>query len=187
MRIDHLLLAHADVPSVIAAAIARVHYIAIQLRSSDPTFDAIPAAISTQVLMNYSLIAATIPCLKPFVISFNTGWGQGNHGKGSSYVLNSLTKRNGGDSGAPKSQTLASHHSQTGNNLRLRPDVHEHNWTIAHDDKETQSGRGEEADGSVASKESQQMIIRRTAGWSVKYEADDASPPPPTDQIGIAG
>lgn len=34
-------------------------------------------------------MAATIPCLKPFVIAFNTGWGQGIRKNGESYYYNS--------------------------------------------------------------------------------------------------
>ncbi|KAJ5199532.1 hypothetical protein N7472_004736 [Penicillium cf. griseofulvum] len=40
------------------------------LRSSD-------AMIVTAALLHCSIMVSTIPCLKPFVIVFNTGWGQG--------------------------------------------------------------------------------------------------------------
>lgn len=175
--------------SVIIAAIVRLQYVAIQLRSENPTFDGIPAGICTQVLMNYSLIAATIPCLKPFVISFNTGWGQGSQGKGSSYVLESFGQQKGGNSEAPRSGNLTSHtkHSQTGNEMSLRPDPHEHNWTIAHEDNEARSTRAVDANGSVASKESQQMFIRQTAAWSVHYESDEPVTLPSSKDIGLAG
>ncbi|KAJ5198662.1 uncharacterized protein N7498_007779 [Penicillium cinerascens] len=33
--------------------------------------------IATAALLHCSIMMATVPCLKPFVISFNTGWGQG--------------------------------------------------------------------------------------------------------------
>jgi hypothetical protein len=33
--------------------------------------------ITTAVLLHYSIMVSTVPCLKPFVIAFNTGWGQG--------------------------------------------------------------------------------------------------------------
>ncbi|PYH69378.1 uncharacterized protein BO88DRAFT_461610 [Aspergillus vadensis CBS 113365] len=39
--------------------------------------------VATEVLLHSSLMAATVPCLKPFVIAFNTGWGQGGQKDGS--------------------------------------------------------------------------------------------------------
>lgn len=174
---------------VILTAIVRVHYIALQLRSSDPTFDWVPAGICTQVLMNYSLMAATFPCLKPFVISFNTGWGQGNQGIGSSYVLESFSRQKRDGSRGLKSDNIVSDskHSKPVNNFPLRPDPHTHNWSIGHDGNQIRPARGEDADGSMTSQESQQMIIRRTAGWSVKYETDDSLSAAPSKEIGIAG
>ncbi|PYI01647.1 hypothetical protein BO78DRAFT_245724 [Aspergillus sclerotiicarbonarius CBS 121057] len=39
--------------------------------------------VATEVLLHSSLMAATVPCLKPFVMAFNTGWGQGGQKEGS--------------------------------------------------------------------------------------------------------
>ncbi|RAL03359.1 uncharacterized protein BO80DRAFT_17455 [Aspergillus ibericus CBS 121593] len=39
--------------------------------------------VATEVLLHGSLMAATVPCLKPFVMAFNTGWGQGGQKEGS--------------------------------------------------------------------------------------------------------
>lgn len=36
-----------------------------------------PTLIATEVLLHCSIMLATVPCLKPFIIAFNTGWGQG--------------------------------------------------------------------------------------------------------------
>jgi hypothetical protein len=181
-------LAQAYLFSVIVAAIVRLPYIARQLRSSDPTFDSVPAGICTEVLMHYSLIAATIPCLKPFVISFNTGWGQGNQGQGSSYVLESYVQKKGGHSLGMKSDNVISqsNHSQAETDLPLRPDPHAHNWSIIVDDHKTPSSRREEADGSVGSRESQQMFIRQTAAWSVRYDVDESASTVPSTEIAVA-
>lgn len=35
------------------------------------------AIVATAALLHCSIMMSTVPCLKPFVISFNTGWGQG--------------------------------------------------------------------------------------------------------------
>lgn len=52
--------------------------------------------VATEGLLHGSLMAATVPCLKPFVIAFNTGWGQGGPKEGS-YLRS-------GTSGGPSSQ-----------------------------------------------------------------------------------
>jgi hypothetical protein len=43
--------------------------------SSDPTFDGVIFAICTQVELSYSIMGATIPSLKPFLMQLDTAWG----------------------------------------------------------------------------------------------------------------
>jgi hypothetical protein len=137
--------------SVIVITIVRVTYLNGSLRSPDPTLSTVNAALCTQVLLHYSLIAATIPCLKPFVISFNTGWGQGSQGKASGYVYRS-------GHGGSKSNTLTS-------GSREFPGQHASN--AAH---KSRKDRKDAAD-SVSSHESQMMIIRETRAWTVEHES----------------
>jgi hypothetical protein len=61
-------------------SIVRVIYLKSALQSSDPTLAGVDAAVLTEVLLHYSIMAATIPCLKSFIISFNTGWLKGEYG-----------------------------------------------------------------------------------------------------------
>jgi len=60
---------------VIAACVLRLHYLAYSLDSSDPTFDTVLFVTWTEVELAYSIMAATIPCLKPFVSQLNTYYG----------------------------------------------------------------------------------------------------------------
>lgn len=64
--------------AVIIISIIRMAYLTKALQTSDFYLHGVGTVICTQILMHYSLIASTIPCLKPFVISFNTGSQQGS-------------------------------------------------------------------------------------------------------------
>lgn len=59
---------------VIAATIARLFYINPATNTSrDATFDAVNYNILTQVVLSISILTACIPCLKPFLDSFDSG------------------------------------------------------------------------------------------------------------------
>ncbi|KAJ5438972.1 uncharacterized protein N7458_009970 [Penicillium daleae] len=62
---------------VIILVILRQTYLDRSLFHSDPSLHLSDALITTAVLLHYSIMVSTVPCLKPFVIAFNTGWGQG--------------------------------------------------------------------------------------------------------------
>ncbi|KAJ5706973.1 hypothetical protein N7488_006774 [Penicillium malachiteum] len=71
---------------LIILIILRQTYLNDALHHPDPAFTLSNVVISTAVLLHCSIMIATVPCLKPFVISFNTGWGQGvNSSNGNSY------------------------------------------------------------------------------------------------------
>ncbi|KAE8154091.1 hypothetical protein BDV25DRAFT_167808 [Aspergillus avenaceus] len=75
--------------SIIVLAIIRQLYINQAFAAYNNPVYVADAVIMTEVLLHCSLIAATIPCLKPFVASFDTGWGQGTARKGQSSYVNS--------------------------------------------------------------------------------------------------
>lgn len=133
-----------------------------------------------QVHEDYVIITSTVPCLKPFMIACNTGWGHaaphtGDGSKGAksgSYALNSITK-----SGARN--TLTSFPQLDSSDKQ--PVHHAHGDTITasgdtprvlvdHQPEPTP----DETSHSIASNDSQQMIIRREVGWTVTY--DDETP-----------
>ncbi|OAX82275.1 hypothetical protein ACJ72_03369 [Emergomyces africanus] len=60
-------------PVIILAAL-RIFYLQKQQKMDDPIFYGVDPSVCMEVELHYSLIAATIPCLKPFVKSFNTGY-----------------------------------------------------------------------------------------------------------------
>ncbi|KAM5471699.1 hypothetical protein MferCBS49748_001870 [Microsporum ferrugineum] len=125
----------------------------------DPTLSMVPYVIWTEILLHYSIMAATIPCLKPFFIAFNTGWGQGSHKRTSRYPpYNSRTS------------------SKTGPNFsnKLGKIMGSPQSDFRNDTSGTRSisqalNRG--GAPSVESHESQQMIIRETRGWTVEHES----------------
>ena len=71
---------------MIAPAILRQTYLNRAYTSQTILFDISNAVVTTEVLLHCSIMAATIPCLKAFVIAFNTGWGHGTkRGEGRYY------------------------------------------------------------------------------------------------------
>lgn len=86
----------------------RIHYLQNNiLQDADTTFASINAVIATQVVLHFSLIAATIPCMKPFLAAFENDLGYnvksmvGASGSGSrhardggGYILHSVSHHN---------------------------------------------------------------------------------------------
>lgn len=86
--------------SVILIAIIRQTYINYAFHDGPVVFSISNAVIATEVLLHCSIMAATIPCLKPFVMAFNTGWGQGTKRNGGSYYSRSGASGSHSASGA---------------------------------------------------------------------------------------
>jgi len=63
---------------VIALCALRIHYFFDAFYSSDPTFDGAFYATWTQAELAFSIMASTIPCLKPLMSQLNTNWGGKN-------------------------------------------------------------------------------------------------------------
>ncbi|GBF59566.1 hypothetical protein TMEN_581 [Trichophyton mentagrophytes] len=129
----------------------------------NPTISMVPYVIWTEILLHYSIMAATIPCLKPFFIAFNTGWGQGSHKRSSRYL-----PYNSGSS------------SKTGPNFpnKFGKIIGTSQADFRNDASGTRTlshtlNRGEAP--SIESHESQQMIIRETRGWTVEHESFEMS------------
>lgn len=153
--------------------ILRLHYLHPALVSLDPTFNAVFESIWMEVEQHYSIIASTIPCLKPFMVACNTGWGHvppqtGDATtalrSGGSYGLRSLDKsgikntvKSYNGSKDKEEQTLRGKSSTTP--MHVDPQANHH-----------QEQNGDETSQSIASNDSTQMIIRREVGWTVTYE-----------------
>ena len=68
-----VILGFASRLPLIAIAVIRLITLSWTLTSATFTFDFIQSEITTQAEMCYSVVSATIPCLRIFVQSFNTG------------------------------------------------------------------------------------------------------------------
>jgi hypothetical protein len=93
------------------------------LHSPNPTLDGVAATICRQTEIFYAIMASTIPCLRPFLASFFTGFGamggetviagsqvgSGSHSRGekgsSSYALGSMQSSSGDSSSATAAGT----------------------------------------------------------------------------------
>ncbi|KAK2743765.1 hypothetical protein FQN57_004702 [Myotisia sp. PD_48] len=151
-------------PVVVTSAI-RIHYINLIKDFQDPTLTFTTAILCTEVLVHYSLMAATIPCLKPFVISFNTGWGRGSQTTGKAY--NSYHSSEG--SATTRNQNMPARPSnRMGYTSDIRQDI-SHNNTIKAGES---SGRDRDRDISeIGSQNPEHMFIRQTTAWTIEHEA----------------
>ena len=79
---------------VIALAALQIHYLATKLSSNNETLAGAPTTICRQTEIFYAIMASTIPCLRPFLASFFTGFGaMGNDTViAGSQVINSREK-----------------------------------------------------------------------------------------------
>lgn len=149
--------------------IFRLVFVRRSMDSPDATFGFTESAIATQVVMHFSIMAATFPCFRQFLQAFDSGLGATTKistelGTGSrsrsGYVLQSLsTARDDG------------HHD--GNNTRqarLRPDSTAQIITEVTAQPRRQAAGDER---SIESDGSDKAIIRRTQQWEVRYETRD--------------
>ncbi|GAB1732402.1 hypothetical protein NU195Hw_g741t1 [Hortaea werneckii] len=74
-RKGKVVLAFALRFPLIPVSIVRLEYINEELGSSNPTLTGAVAGVLTQLAIFYSLMAATLPCLRPFLAGFVTNYG----------------------------------------------------------------------------------------------------------------
>ncbi|KAG8423424.1 hypothetical protein J3458_000324 [Metarhizium acridum] len=143
----------------------RLHFVRVSRYASDATFNSTEIAIATQVVMHFSIMAATFPCFRQFLQAFDSGLGattkistehgSGSRSQGGSYVLQSLASaREEGRVGKARA--------------RLRPDPTAEIVTAV---AARSSDRGAE-DMSIDSAGSDKAIWTRRE-WEVHYESRD--------------
>jgi len=150
---------------VIVPAALRLYYLNIELSSSDPTLNGVLASVCMQIEMNYAIIAATTPCLRPFMRALSTNYGGPAQQKGprsatttaqsNTFSLSSLSKTS--KSGRSKEKGM-------------KPLVEDLNPS-------QQVGlaiSGDQCSGH--SQDSKQMIISKHTQWAVEFEAQSADP-----------
>ncbi|KAJ9669586.1 hypothetical protein H2201_000453 [Coniosporium apollinis] len=123
-----------------------------------------------QVELGYSLIAATIPCLKSFIKSFDTGFGlevgYNTHPYGSANSRGYANGTKGGQSfqmsSLKGSESTKDSSPQTLG--QLRPEQIRNTTNIYHENDPPRE------DASITSGNSQEMIIRRDVQWDVRHD-----------------
>ncbi|KAE8381704.1 hypothetical protein BDV26DRAFT_63776 [Aspergillus bertholletiae] len=109
---------------IIIAVIVRQVYINRAFEEPHMPVRVSSAVIATEVLLHCSLMAATVPCIKPFIASFDTGWGQGTIRRGNSYFAMSIDSDShhvphlSGGIAEPEVSILGSAQSQDSQSLR---------------------------------------------------------------------
>ncbi|KAH7077530.1 hypothetical protein BKA63DRAFT_601625 [Paraphoma chrysanthemicola] len=174
---------------VIGFAALHLHYVSAYATSTDVSKAIIPALVCQQYELFWSLLSATIPTLKSFMRSFNSGFGMEidldmpYYGYGSKAredgtyplaVMRNATSRNGNivakdggrsqqsGNGISISQSTSGRSMKRGDFVEMRD--------IGADTSVHMSGAPGDRDSSIASGNSQEMIIRRGVEYSVTYE-----------------
>lgn len=135
---------HLTLTRTIILIVLRQAYLNDALYHPDPSLLLSNATIATAVLLHCSLMVATVPCLKPFVIAFNTGWGQGVT---NSYGENSYF--------TPTGKSGSTNHSR----------VYATNTRDGDVDDAIEGERD-----SQESQHSRQLIIHQTQEWTLQEE-----------------
>lgn len=143
---------------LIAIAIVRVLYIDGAINAIDPTLGSVDSSLTTEALLHYSLIAATVPCLKPFVVAFNTGWGQGDR-KASNYAFRDSVGTSKRISQSARRESLLPRQLTEEHCEQSTGAIHESLRHVAEAEPET-----------VENEENQRMIIQQTRSWEVEHE-----------------
>lgn len=173
--------------STIIFCVLRIHYFFRAFFTTDPSFDGVMFSAWTQVELAFSVIAATTPCLKPFMSTISSNWGEApkpelanSNPSGGSYGLRDLFgKSNKTTTNASKSEVATQEresqdtlgadlpyepvHGNATNHRTLRGDSVSNTTTVMHgfpigDDRV-----------STRSNDSQQMIIRKETMYSVDH------------------
>lgn len=174
--------------SVILIAVIRLQYVERQIESDNPTLVGATATVLTQTELFYSVVAATIPCLRPFLAAFVTNYGamggdtilggsyvisahhKESKGSGASFAMRSLdsAKRAANRSEKRPVQQLPVTGAAGGNADTLRPDQVSNRISAGH-------GKGHHAAhdaSSVGSDESTRgMIIKKEVAWQVDSQS----------------
>jgi hypothetical protein len=158
------------IPIVIFSVLHFIHLAQYPI-APQPLYSVTEPLIDQQAMLLWSLISATIPNLKTFMLSFSLDFGQGvtfgNQTKSSDHASHIVTIGSAESKGLPKTNRSASWADSTlsdGLSSSLRPDPHQHNTTVVH-------SAGEKA--SIGSFGSQDLNIKKVVDWHVRSESND--------------
>jgi hypothetical protein len=173
--------------SIVPPAILRLVAIRDAYHGSDATLDATYPAIFTQVVLHYSLIATTVPCMKKFLKQFDSGFGattvmSDRYGEGSragnshpdNYAMIGVPEKSQrGTRNTTHTSALDSHHELESEAppLRLRPDNPDHITVIGTPGGRFQpTGTKSTESRSIDTESSDKAIIRKTQGFEIQYD-----------------
>ncbi|KAE9367678.1 hypothetical protein N431DRAFT_349139 [Stipitochalara longipes BDJ] len=142
---------------VIAPALLRLFYLNQEFTSSDPTLHGVIASVCSQIQISYAIVAATIPCLRPFMAALSTNYGAPAQNrtspsgtkKSQQYKLSSLSK-----------STRSIRVDRSKLSAPVKP------WDRGNTHTSVVSGDQH----SMESHESKQMIISKNTEWQVDFE-----------------
>lgn len=171
----------------VIASIVRLVFLPNSAQSSNFTFEDINPVITTQIVLCVSIVTACIPSLKPLLEAFNSGQmainvkgANGYYGSGSNqksaqhYVMDKVSTTH--------STTQSANRSQRGpaelvgdelNSSRGRRTEKQSKNYHSHGNSITASRRTTSQDddaASIASQQSETMIIKKDIAWTVRYE-----------------
>ena len=158
---------------VIIPAILHVVYLRPETIAADPSFQMAYAVICAQIEMDYSAMAATIPCLGPFLKACRThNEIDGRQRPGRSFGLNNLgepTSKMGSKALNSGTHSGLRSNRRTIDQQMFRSDYVDATSTAAPDE------RAEKIDQlSIESHDSRRMIIKKKTEWRVQYESTKA-------------
>jgi hypothetical protein len=167
--------------SVIALIAVRLHFLNIEINSSDITLLSSNAVSCTQLEIGYSIMASIVPCLKTFMMPYDrqvngpTEYRNYAYGNGTSHKLSSLAS-NSREEGIEGREPIDQSQEGTGRlgakfMGKLRPEQ-----TIYEARVVTLPERGAADRKSIDSGNSRRMIIKKGVEWSVDYDGRNASP-----------
>lgn len=186
---------------MIALAALQVHFLAQKLSSTNETLDGVPTIICRQTEIFYAIMASTIPCLRPFLASFFTGFGAmggetviagsqvGNSGSNSreksAYALGSLQSADSATRRGDKHRSRSGLMKMRGGRASSREldnfgNDAQNQAHISHDTTGSSSRTAVPAPGdaaSIASNESTKMIITKEVQWHVDSERGSMARP----------
>ena len=160
---DHPLLFR-----VIISVALRLYYLNIEFSSSDPTLHGVLASVCTQIEISYAIIAATTPCLRPFMTALATNYGAPAKAKASPSVPGTAQSKsnNGYSLSSLSKRSKIDRTPQVSGVPQTRWDQAEHRSAVVSGDQH-----------SMESHESRQMIISKNTAWAVEYERQDGATP----------
>jgi hypothetical protein len=170
---------------VIVPAAFRLHYLSEALNSPNYTLDTTYPAICKQVEIAYAIIAATLPCLRPFMVATATNYGApaeghktktGSSGKAyankssrrdrnqssAGFSLTNLTRKLGSGLHSEKNNTSSAVDGDNNAHISGMDSYGKHTATVVASHAPTRS---------IESSESKQMIIRKDVEYAVEYDS----------------